>query len=92
MNVTLEVDKFGRVLLPKKLREALHIGPGGKLHAHLEGERLTVTPEPREATVRMEDGFPIIEFAGEVSFTGDPVAEVRAERERELLERLAETW
>ena len=92
MDITLEVDKFGRVLLPKRLREALHIGPGGKLHAHLDGERLTVTPEPRGATLRLENGFPIIEFAGEISFTGDPVAEARVERERELLERLAETW
>ena len=92
MNVTLEVDKFGRVLLPKKLREALHLQPGGKLLAHLEGDCLTVTPESREATLRMEGGFPIIEFAGEISFTGDPVAESRAERERDLLERLTETW
>ena len=92
MNVTLEVDKFGRVLLPKKLREALHIGPGEKLQAQLDGERLTVTREHREATVRMENGFPVIEFARPMNFTGDPVAEARAERERELLERLAETW
>jgi bifunctional DNA-binding transcriptional regulator/antitoxin component of YhaV-PrlF toxin-antitoxin module len=92
MDITLEVDKFGRVLLPKRLREALHIGPGGKLHAHLDGERLTVTPESREATVRMENGFPLIDLPSGAAFIGDPVAEARAERDRELLERLAETW
>ncbi len=42
MDFTLKIDKDGRVLLPKWLREALHIGPGRKLHAHLEGERLIV--------------------------------------------------
>lgn len=92
MDGTLEMDKFGRVLLPKKLRTALHLRPGGKLHFHLEGEHLTVVAEPRQGSVRMEDGFPVIEFPGEIDFTGDPVAEVRAERERELLERMAETW
>jgi AbrB family looped-hinge helix DNA binding protein len=92
MDITLEVDKFGRVLLPKRLREALHIGPGGRLHAHLDGERLTVIPEPREATVRMENGFPLIDLPSGTAFIDDPVAEARAERERELLERLAETW
>lgn len=92
MDLTLEVDKFGRVLLPKKLRTALHIGPGEKLHAHLDGECLTVTPEPREATLRFVNGFPLIDLPGEVSFTGDPVAEARAAREAELLERLHGEW
>ena len=92
MDFTLKIDKDGRVLLPKWLREALHIGPGGKLHAHLEGERLTVTPELREATVRMENGFPLIDLPSGAAFIGDPVAEARAERDREILERLAETW
>jgi bifunctional DNA-binding transcriptional regulator/antitoxin component of YhaV-PrlF toxin-antitoxin module len=92
MDGTLEMDKFGRVLLPKKLRTALHLQPGGKLRFHLEGERLTVMSEPVQATVRIENGFPVIEFPGEVDFSGDAVTEARAERERELLERLTETW
>jgi bifunctional DNA-binding transcriptional regulator/antitoxin component of YhaV-PrlF toxin-antitoxin module len=92
MDGTLEMDKFGRVLLPKKLRTALHLQPGGKLRFHLEGERLTVMSKPVQATVRIESGFPVIEFPGEVDFSGDPVTEARAERERELLERLTETW
>lgn len=87
MDFTLTIGKDGRVLLPKRLREALHVAPGGKLHAHLDGERLTVTPEPREATVRMENGFPLIEFAGRVSFAGDPVAEARAEHDIETMSK-----
>ena len=88
MDLVLKMDKDGRVLLPKRLREALHIGPGGKLHAHLEGECLTIVPEPRRATVRMRNGFPLIEPPHGVKFTGDPVAEARAAREREILEGL----
>lgn len=72
--------------MPKKLREALHVGPGEKLHAHLEGECLTMTPEPKYATVRMQDSFPLIEPPSGVKFTGDPVAEARAERERNILD------
>ena len=84
----MTIDKDGRVLLPKRLREALHIGPGGKLHAHLYGERLTVTPEPKEATVRMENGFPLIDLPSGAAFISDPVAEARAKRDREILEQL----
>ena len=88
MDLVLKMDKDGRVLLPKKLREALHLQPGGKLRVHLKGECMTVVSEPKRATVRTENGFPLIELPGGVSFTGDPVAEARAARDREILNDL----
>ncbi|WP_293909727.1 AbrB/MazE/SpoVT family DNA-binding domain-containing protein [Deinococcus sp.] len=89
MDISAEVDQFGRILLPKKLREALHVKAGGRLYLHLEGEQLTITPEYRTATIRMEDGLPVIEFANKTRIIGDPVAEMREARERELLDRLS---
>lgn len=44
MTATIEVDKLGRFVIPKKLREALHLQPGDKLEAHTDGERLTLEP------------------------------------------------
>lgn len=85
MDVTLEVDKFGRVLFPKKLREALHLQPGEKLRAHLEGDLLTVTPEPRAATLREHNGFLLVDLPGESVLQGDPVEEAREARIREVL-------
>lgn len=84
----LKMDKDGRVLLPEKLRAALHLQPGGKLCVHLEGERLTLVPDPKRATVRIQDGFPLIELPSDVLFAGDPVAEARVERGCEILKRL----
>ena len=77
MDVTLEVDKFGRVLLPKKLREALHLRPGEKLKAHLEGDLLTVTPEPRAATLREHNGFLLVDLPETTFLEGDLVQESR---------------
>ncbi|MGI8746859.1 MAG: AbrB/MazE/SpoVT family DNA-binding domain-containing protein [Deinococcus sp.] len=92
MDLTLEVDEFGRVLLPEALREALHLRPGDKLRAHLDGERLTVTPEHRAAVIRIENGFPVIDLPEGVRITGDPVAEARASRDREILDSLSGEW
>ncbi len=45
MNATLEIDKLGRLLVPKKMREALHLRPGDKLDAYIKGEQLLLEPK-----------------------------------------------
>lgn len=85
MDFTLEVDKRGRVLLPKALREVLHLRPGDRLRAHLDGQQLTLVPELRAATVRIEHGWPVIDLPSGVQLKSHPVAEARAARDREIL-------
>ena len=44
MVATLTLDQAGRVVLPKKLRDELRIGPGDELELESDGDRVTLRP------------------------------------------------
>lgn len=42
MNTRLTIDKAGRVVIPKPLREKLHLQPGDSLEMESAGEQITL--------------------------------------------------
>ena len=76
MDVTLKLDRSGRVYLPKRLREALNLKAGDKIQGYLENGCLNLRPEPKMAMLKIEDGFSIIDLPDGVNLTGDIVAEI----------------
>jgi AbrB family looped-hinge helix DNA binding protein len=44
MNTRLTIDKAGRVVIPKPLREELDFGPGDALEIERAGEEITLRP------------------------------------------------
>jgi AbrB family looped-hinge helix DNA binding protein len=44
MNLRLTIDKAGRVLLPKSLRQELHLQPGDSLEMESTGDQITLRP------------------------------------------------
>lgn len=46
MNTTIEIDKAGRIVVPKKVRDRLHLTPGTRLTMSEEGEALIFRQEP----------------------------------------------
>ena len=48
MNATLTVDKAGRVVIPKDIREKMHLRKGSRLRLELVGDRLELSHEPDE--------------------------------------------
>jgi AbrB family looped-hinge helix DNA binding protein len=50
MTAHLEMDRFGRVLIPKKLRDALDLRPGETLAVELEGDPLSAPTVSRRAS------------------------------------------
>ena len=44
MVMRLTIDKAGRVLLPKPLREALHLAPGDTLELQSSGDAIVLRP------------------------------------------------
>jgi len=83
MNVTL--DKAGRVVLPKRLRQQLHLAPGDSLELESEGERVTLRPVRPQALLRKEYGVWV--YQGEPADLSIPDL-IDREREKRLREAL----
>jgi bifunctional DNA-binding transcriptional regulator/antitoxin component of YhaV-PrlF toxin-antitoxin module len=53
----LSIDKFGRVVLPKKLREHLGVGLSLKVEVKETPEGILLKPVRRESGLMMKDGI-----------------------------------
>ncbi|HXB70723.1 MAG TPA: AbrB/MazE/SpoVT family DNA-binding domain-containing protein [Candidatus Acidoferrales bacterium] len=56
MNTTVTLDKAGRVVIPKSLRDELHLESGDTLELESEGERVTLRPVRSGSSLRKEHG------------------------------------
>ena len=56
MTTTIVIDKAGRVVIPKLLREELHLGPGDSLQLESHGEQITLRPVRASVHIRKEEG------------------------------------
>ena len=56
MSSHLIIDKAGRVVIPKPLREQLHLEPGDALEVETAGEQITLRPVRGTAPLRKEHG------------------------------------
>ena len=87
MNATVTVDKAGRLVLPKALREELRLEAGDTLEIESEGERVTLRPVRSNAPLRKERGIWV--FQGRDPLSGDDatqlIADAREKRNRENL-------
>ena len=88
MNTTLTVDKAGRVVIPKALRDELHLNPGDTLELEIQGEIMTMRPVRPIAPLRKERGVWVYR-AGiplPASVTGETLQAIRQDRERRNLQ------
>ena len=84
MNAT--IDKFGRMVIPKRLRERLGLHPGSVLRLQERGRQILLEAEGEEPRLTLKDGILVV--SGKA--TGDLAAAVRSGRDarmRELLDR-----
>jgi AbrB family looped-hinge helix DNA binding protein len=56
MNMTVTIDKAGRVVIPKEIRDELRLEPGDSLALESEGERVTLRPVHTSTPLRKERG------------------------------------
>jgi AbrB family looped-hinge helix DNA binding protein len=56
MTAKLTLDKAGRVLIPKSVREDLHLGPGDTLELESEDDQITLHPIRPTAQIKKERG------------------------------------
>jgi AbrB family looped-hinge helix DNA binding protein len=66
------IDKAGRVVLPKSLRDHLRLAPGDTLELTLEGEHLTMRPRRTVPPLQKERGVWVFR-------TGEPLTATEAQ-------------
>ncbi len=83
MTTKLTLDQAGRVMIPKALRDELHLGPGDSLQLESEGERIMLRPVRGTMPLQKEDGIWVFRL-GEplsVSATDAVLEDLREERD-----------
>lgn len=83
MNAIVEIDKAGRIVVPKKLREALHLTPGTRLRVERLGDRLMLGQDFPEPKLEMVDGLWVMNGGPRLD-TVDVNALIDEQRERRM--------
>jgi AbrB family looped-hinge helix DNA binding protein len=83
MNTRLTIDKAGRVVLPKPLRDELHLEAGDALELESVGEQITLRPVRGTGPLTKEQGVWVF-HAGQplpASLTDELLQQIRGERD-----------
>lgn len=85
MNATITLDSAGRLVLPRKIREYLHLRGGSRMSLEAERDSVRLVPMPdEEARIVKRNGRHVIETSTPLA-----VSEIRqailAEREERLI-------
>lgn len=75
-----KLDRFGRIVIPKQLRDNLGLGPGSILELVADGQRIVLRPVASEAHLRVKNG--VLVFTGLA--VGDPSWAVRSQRDERM--------
>ena len=83
MSTRLIIDKAGRVVIPKHLREELHLAPGDALEMESAGEQITLRPVRGTGPLTKEHEVWVFQ-AGQplpASATDETLQQIREERD-----------
>jgi len=86
MTAKLTLDRAGRVLIPKTLRQQLHLEPGDALQLESEGEQMTLRPVRPQALLKKERGVWVYQGEPTTASIPDLIDRERAKRARGLME------
>lgn len=79
----IAVDRVGRIVIPKSLRDALGIGPHSELDVLPDGGGLRLEPvRPKGRPVGEEDGLPLLGFIEGVVLGDADVQRLRDDTQR----------
>ncbi len=88
MNATLTIDKAGRIVLPKAVRDELNLSAGDSLEMHSEGGRVTLEPARASGRMIRKGGFWVFRSEGKpitLEESNSWIREMREERDRKNL-------
>lgn len=90
MTAKLTIDKAGRVVLPKPLRDELQLAPGDALDLETSGESITLRPSRYRAPLRKKRGVWVLSSGERVTNVDilKVIDQVRRERDEHILGKL----
>lgn len=86
MNMKVTLDKAGRVVIPKRLRDALRLTPGDSLTLESNGNEVTLRPVRSGAALHKERGIWVFRGGAKLTAaeTDRALQESRQDRDLEL--------
>lgn len=83
----MTLDKAGRIVLPKPVREELQLSPGDPLELESSGERIILRPARGNARLRKKHGVWVLHAGAPLPANAveDTIRRVRDEREQTVL-------
>jgi AbrB family looped-hinge helix DNA binding protein len=83
MTIRVTIDKAGRVVVPKPLREELHLEPGDALEMESAGEQITLRPVRGTGPLTKEQGVWVFHTGQPLpaSATDEMLQQIREERD-----------
>jgi AbrB family looped-hinge helix DNA binding protein len=90
MNTTITVDKAGRIVLPKPVRDKLQLQAGDSLEVEASGEEITLRPVRGKARLQRVDGMWVFTTDEPLpeNLVEDTMEAVRREREEQILGKM----
>lgn len=87
MNTKLTLDKTGRIVLPKPLRDEMELVPGDTLELESSGEEITLRPVRGSVPLRRKHGIWVYRVGESLtdSVVQKTVGQARREREEQIL-------
>lgn len=84
MNTTITMDKAGRIVLPKPVRDELQLGPGDALEVESSEDRIVLRPARGKGRMRREQGVWVFDSGRPLSLetVNKTIRSIRNERER----------
>jgi AbrB family looped-hinge helix DNA binding protein len=88
MNATVTIDKAGRLVLPKPMRDALHLEPGSNLEVEQREDSIVLRfPRPDTELVK-KNGMWVIRHSHPLTYSiPDLIAQHREDRIQTLIRR-----
>ena len=74
------IDKFGRIVIPKSIRQNLGLRPGEIMQLEEQGEKIILKPDTNEESLKLKDG--ILVFSGKIE--GDITNILKEERSKRI--------
>lgn len=88
MATTVTIDKAGRLVVPKPMRDALHLKPGVELEIQQNGDEITLRPPQTSPQLVKKKGMWVLQCREPLNVSAvDLIAQDREDRIQTLIHR-----